>query len=341
MGFSPSQLRQLRANLRPDVIRARERNGRRFQYIESWHAISEANRIFGFDSWNRETVETKCVLARETRGTYYVIYLVKARIIVTAKDRIIVRDGYGTGDAQTQDAAEAHDKAVKTAETDATKRALATFGNPFGLELYLGHRDADIQSNLVTNQPTDIQRRRTARRLGSNGHYYLQTSRKRSPATVALDLQQREADPATRDKSSSDPMQSVPSIIADTTTVPTLPISHPPRRRDRAHLRFVALQPCLLCGRTPSDPHHLRFAQQRAMGRKVSDEFTVPLCRTHHRQLHQGGNEVDWWNDMDIDPLSIAQDLWNEFQARPAHGVSPADAAVTSPNAKSSKSAEK
>src|SRR5262249_11059654 len=66
-----------------------------------------------------------------------------------------------------------------------------------------------------------------------------------------------------------------------------LPIAEPKRLRDKAHLKFVASQPCLICGRQPSDPHHLRFAQPRALGLKVSDEFTVPLCRGHHRQLHQ------------------------------------------------------
>ena len=70
-----------------------------------------------------------------------------------------------------------------------------------------------------------------------------------------------------------------------------LAIAEPKRRRDKAHLKFVASQPCLVCGRQPSDPHHLRFAQPRAIGLKVSDEFTVPLCRGHHRQLHQAGNE--------------------------------------------------
>ena len=73
-------------------------------------------------------------------------------------------------------------------------------------------------------------------------------------------------------------------------------------------------QPCLLCGRTPSDAHHLRFAQPRALGRKVSDEFTVPLCRTHHRRLHQSGKEVEWWlaMDRDVDPLEIAKGLWEQ-----------------------------
>ena len=82
------------------------------------------------------------------------------------------------------------------------------------------------------------------------------------------------------------------------------------RHRDKTHLRFVALQPCLLCGRSPSDPHHLRFAQPRAMGRKNSDEFVVPLCRTHHRQNHQFGDEVSWWKQTKIDPLKVALRLW-------------------------------
>jgi hypothetical protein len=89
-----------------------------------------------------------------------------------------------------------------------------------------------------------------------------------------------------------------------------LPLSEPRRYRDRAHLEFVASQPCLLCGRQPSDPHHLRFMQPRAMGRRVSDEFAVPLCRTHHRAAHQHGDEVAWWEAAGIEPAVIAQRLW-------------------------------
>jgi hypothetical protein len=98
----------------------------------------------------------------------------------------------------------------------------------------------------------------------------------------------------------------------------------PVRRRDKDHLKFVALQPCLLCQRQPSDAHHLRFAQPRAMGRKVSDEFTVPLCRTHHRQVHRVGNEVEWWTamDPDIDPLEVAKELWEQSHNR-IHPVQP------------------
>jgi hypothetical protein len=82
------------------------------------------------------------------------------------------------------------------------------------------------------------------------------------------------------------------------------------RHRDKTHLRFVALQPCLICARTPSDAHHLRFAQPRAMGRKNSDEFTVPLCRMHHSQNHRVGNEAEWWRSSGIDPLPVANRLW-------------------------------
>ena len=89
-----------------------------------------------------------------------------------------------------------------------------------------------------------------------------------------------------------------------------LALSEPRRLRDREHLKFVARQPCLICGRSPSDPHHLRFAQPRALGCKVSDEFTVPLCRTHHRQLHHVGDERSWWSGNRLDPLPVAEALW-------------------------------
>ena len=103
----------------------------------------------------------------------------------------------------------------------------------------------------------------------------------------------------------------------------TLTFGHPPRRRNKAHLKFVASQPCLLCNRRPSDAHHLRFAQPQALGRKVSDEFTVPLCRTHHRQLHRSGNEARWWQamDRDVDPLEIAKSLWDESHAKNGPGT--------------------
>jgi hypothetical protein len=87
-----------------------------------------------------------------------------------------------------------------------------------------------------------------------------------------------------------------------------LPI--PRRVRDREHVKAVATQPCLVCGRRPADAHHLRFAQLPALGRKVSDEFTVPLCRGHHREVHRCGDEARWWNSTGIDPTAAARVLW-------------------------------
>ncbi len=106
-----------------------------------------------------------------------------------------------------------------------------------------------------------------------------------------------------------------------------LSIGEPKRYRDKAHLKFVASQPCLFCGRRPCDPHHLRFAQARALGRKVSDEFTVPLCRIHHRDLHRSRDEAGWWAKLGIDPIGIARKLWistrSAGSSTPSAGIEP------------------
>ena len=96
-----------------------------------------------------------------------------------------------------------------------------------------------------------------------------------------------------------------------------LPYPEPRRIRDRNHVRFVTKQPCLICGRKPSDPHHLRFAQNRALGRKVSDEFTVPLCRGHHREAHRCGDEATWWKSVGVDPTVAARALWRATHPLP------------------------
>jgi hypothetical protein len=115
--------------------------------------------------------------------------------------------------------------------------------------------------------------------------------------------------------------QAAAEIEPDSLTVTT--IAKPVRDRDRHHLRFVASQPCLVCGRTPSDAHHIKFAEQRAMGRKVSDRFTVPVCRLHHRELHRRGDERIWWTAQGVDPLPIAAALWGT-----THALEPLDATV-------------
>ena len=99
-----------------------------------------------------------------------------------------------------------------------------------------------------------------------------------------------------------------------------LALSEPRRIWDRDHVRYVVKQPCLICGRQPRDAHHLRFAQSRVLGRKVGDEFTVPLCRGHHREVHRVGDEAAWWKKAGIDPTEKARALWLETRPLPTTG---------------------
>jgi hypothetical protein len=102
----------------------------------------------------------------------------------------------------------------------------------------------------------------------------------------------------------------------DPNDVPIFALPKEVRRRSKAHLAFVSSQPCVVCRRQPCDAHHLKFAQGRALGRKVSDEFTVPLCRDHQNELHNCGNERAWWANVQISPLETAKKLW---EASPVH----------------------
>jgi hypothetical protein len=318
MAFSAKQVRALRRQPDHRYIRTREANGRELTYLEGWYAISEANRIFGFDGWSRETIESRCVLARENRGNFLAVYIARVRVTVHADGATIIREGHGTGDGSGTSPGEVHDIALKAAETDATKRALATFGKPFGLALYRGGRTAPRKPlpSAPVPVPTDA-------RLGFHPD-------DTTPVPRPSRYYGRRQDLVTRDRAQGRRNLEVqPS--ADTSIVPSSPgllpaqidksvltIAEPKRLRDKAHLRFVASQPCLVCGRQPSDPHHLRFSQPRALGLKVSDEFTVPLCRGHHRQLHQAGNEVVWWEGLKINALDIAKGLWAQTHPKSA-----------------------
>ena len=316
MGFSAKQVQALRRSLSARHVRTREAHGRELSYIEGWFAISEANRIFGFDAWSRETVETRCVLARENRGSFLAVYIAKVRITVQADGVTIVREGHGSGEGRGPSPGEVHDIALKAAETDGTKRALATFGKPFGLELYRKDKNIALQS-LPTLKPSTASPP-TQPRFGSHpddttpiprpSHYY---GRRHQGSMTEL-LHQDQA--RTREDNAAAPplAPAAPTLRPDKIDKSQLTIAEPKRLRDKAHLKFVASQPCLVCGRQPSDPHHLRFAQPRAIGLKVSDEFTVPLCRGHHRQLHQTGNEVAWWEDLQINAFEIARGLWEQ-----------------------------
>ena len=100
--------------------------------------------------------------------------------------------------------------------------------------------------------------------------------------------------------------------VSDRVDKSLLALPEPRRFRDQTHVKFVSKQPCLICGRRPADAHHLRFAQHPALGRKVSDEFIVPLCRGHHREVHRSGDEASWWDKAGIDPIGAARTLWTE-----------------------------
>jgi hypothetical protein len=111
-----------------------------------------------------------------------------------------------------------------------------------------------------------------------------------------------------------------------------LGLAVPRRIRDRNHVKSVAKQTCLVCGRSPADAHHLRFAQSRALGRKVSDEFTVPLCRGHHREVHRCGNEAAWWKQIGIDPATPARVLWLKSHPLPTSLGQPGSKLQNEPN---------
>jgi hypothetical protein len=116
------------------------------------------------------------------------------------------------------------------------------------------------------------------------------------------------ADPASDDV----PAQAMSTTASDGIDKSVLAVAAPRRYRNREHLRAVAKQPCLICGRKPSDPHHLRYLQPRALGRKASDEFAVPLCRVHHRAVHRAYDEQAWWQAAGIDPIKVARKLWKD-----------------------------
>ena len=346
MGFTARQNLALKRNLDHRYVRTREAHGRELSYIEGWYAISEANRIFGFDGWSRETIESKCVLARENRGIFLAVYIARGRITVQADGATVIREGHGTGQGHGSSPGEVHDIALKAAETDATKRALATFGKPFGLALY-GSGKTATHAKTPAPEPTPLNLGHHQARLPPDdttpiprpSRYY-----GRRQDLVTRDRAQGRRQLGLQPSTDTSIVPSSPDLLPAQIDKSVLTIAEPRRLRDKAHLRFVASHPCLVCGRQPSDPHHLRFAQPRALGLKVSDEFTVPLCRDHHRQLHQEGNEVAWWHDLDIKALEIAKRLWEESRARmfqmaaqayPQHG--PADPPEAAPSQDASK----
>ena len=151
--FNPKQLQELQEPLSSQAVKTRSQSGRNLSYIEGWYAISEANRIFGFDSWDQEIVELKCVsererkIGRDQKAGWGVSYVASIRINVNG----IKREGVGAGHGIDVDPGQAHESAIKEAATDAIKRALMTFGNQFGLALY------DKEQRNVEDKPLNLE----------------------------------------------------------------------------------------------------------------------------------------------------------------------------------------
>jgi DNA repair and recombination protein RAD52 len=149
MALTPAAIAELNKPLSSSAVKERTQGGRKVSYVEGWHAIAEANRIFGFDAWTRETDEIRCVSERERqlgsgKQGWGVTYVCRVRVRVGN----VLREGCGAGHGIDQDLGQAHESAIKEAETDAMKRALMTFGNPFGLALY-----DKTQSNVSDERP--------------------------------------------------------------------------------------------------------------------------------------------------------------------------------------------
>ena len=149
MSFTDTQVAALKAPLSRAYVKERAQAGRKFSYVEGWQAIAEANRIFGFDAWDRQTLDLREVgEARQVEGKWRVGYMARVRVSVKSGCDVINRDGCGFGSGIDKDLGQAHESALKEAETDAMKRALMTFGNPFGLALY-----DKAQANVTDDPP--------------------------------------------------------------------------------------------------------------------------------------------------------------------------------------------
>ena len=168
-GFSTRQIALLTAPLDRANVRQREQGRSRVSYLEGWQVIAEANRIFGFDGWERSTLISRCVaeherpVGRDRKSGWGITYIARVRITITAGNRTLIREGSGAGHGIDMDQGLAHESALKEAETDATKRALMTFGNPFGLALYdkqqrqVSGATAPAQAQQAENRPAQAQ----------------------------------------------------------------------------------------------------------------------------------------------------------------------------------------
>lgn len=352
MSFDPTQVQALSDKLHAKHVKMRcASDGALLSYIEGWHAIAEANRIFGFDAWDRQTIATTCVWQGPFRQAQACSYIAQVRITVRAGDVVICREASGCGHGTGPTVGEAHESAIKEAETDATKRALVTFGNAFGLALYdkeqravrgvprmernqpafswvvsspqgevlESHDDPVAFCAALRRQLEGIREPHALEVFWSRHAVALEMLRQNFPslrsegkthyADLLAGLYARRLDVARANGGAPGEASSGNgSTGSDQETA--VPLARHKRIRNKDYRRFVATLPCLVCGRVPSHPHHVRFAQPRVLGMKVGDDWVVPLCYMHHRSVHQVGHEQDWWQAKGIDPLAEAERLW-------------------------------
>jgi hypothetical protein len=212
--------------------------------------------------------------------SFVAVYIARVRITVQVDGSTIVREGHGTGEGRGASPGEVHDIVLKAAETDATKRALATFGKPFGLELYRGGKTASAQSQSALKpslssppiQPRVGLHPDDTTPIPRPSHYY---GRRHHSSTKEFFRNARASTERNVPVAPPLPEPTAPNPVPGRIDKSQLAIAEPKRLRDKAHLKFVASQPCAVCGRKPSDPHHLRFAQPRAIGLKVSGGLEI------------------------------------------------------------------
>ena len=297
-------------------------------------------------------------LVRLGQPQYAAAYIAKVRIAVRAGAITITREGCGSGEAKASTPGEAHELALKAAETDATKRALATFGNPFGLALYdrelagVTNRKAlmpqsdeyrgpwllslpsgagqsfDRSDEFIAalekgpHRTNDIEQLFAIweRNVDAVRAINKQTNRSTPRGVIAQNLvahlKSRAIALAKQGSQASETAPQIQNGSRPKVDKSVLAIPELKRVRSKEHLRFVAGQPCLICGRTPAHAHHIRYAQAKGIALKVSDEFTVPLCAIHHSENHATGDERRWWQERKIDPLAIAHQLWAKAARR-------------------------
>ena len=339
-------------------MRTRQLQDTTLTYVEGWHVIAEANRIFGYDAWDRRTFSTQCVWSGPMRQHHAAAYIARVRITVRAGEISITREGCGSGEAKALTPGEAHELALKTAETDATKRALATFGNPFGLALYdpglfgVTNRKTLMPNSDECKAPWLLRLPNDEGKSFDSSNEFVAALRKSLSETNDIEalfaLWESNVETVrtiNKNANRSGPRSSIAHVLVaqlkgraialakqgdkpacdevvhQNTTQPKvdksfLAIPEIKRIRSKEHLRFVARQPCVICGRTPAHAHHVRYAQPKGVALKVSDEFTVPLCATHHGQNHTTGDERRWWHERKIDPIAVAADLWARSPTR-------------------------